>query len=156
MQESKPASGNIVTIRCKLLEDVVLVPQHVTIASKYLTEKLKKGSSMRISQISGNTMRKVAKWMIYHHDKKKRLLPKPIPSDISFSEIVGEWDGAFIGENTLLQLIELTNAADFLKIKELQNLCCSKIAQVATNLFANNPQEFLQYFGSQETLSIEL
>jgi S-phase kinase-associated protein 1 len=66
-------------------------------------------------------------FMAHHAFKRLPEIERPLKS-VELRDLVPEWDAAFVGDMELEELYQLILAADFLDIKCLLDLACSKVA----------------------------
>ena len=66
-------------------------------------------------------------FMAHHAFKRLPEIERPLKS-VELRDLVPEWDAAFVGDMELEELYQLILAADFLDIKQLLDLACSKVA----------------------------
>ena len=66
-------------------------------------------------------------FMAHHAFKRLPEIERPLKS-VELRDLVPEWDAAFVGDMELEDLYQLILAADFLDIKQLLDLACSKVA----------------------------
>ena len=80
-----------------------------------------------INQIKSNELKKIIDYLNHYENKKPKEIPKPLPSG-DLKEVLNDWDYYYINKLSLSKCIDLLNAAFFLDISELVNLCSAKIA----------------------------
>jgi len=77
------------------------------------------------------TFEKVIEFLNYHYKKPMKTIKRPLKllKLNSFEKIVDKWDADFINVDNDM-LLKLVNAANFLNIPSLLELCCAKIAYI--------------------------
>ena len=96
--------------------------------SKYLKNIVGEGKSdIYLSEIKGEILSKIVKYLNYYADKEYPELPETLKSNDLRAEI-NEWDFSFIDPFTFENTFHLINAADSLELNHLYNLACLKIA----------------------------
>jgi S-phase kinase-associated protein 1 len=81
-----------------------------------------------ISNITGDILQKVLDWMKYHYNNQPQKIERPITTN-DLSTIVCEWDFNYINIE-IDTIIDLMNAANYLDISGLLDLCCAKMASI--------------------------
>ncbi len=84
------------------------------------------------NEVDGKTLEKIVEFLKHYENEKPKEIPKPLPSS-DLKPFISEWDSEFIDKLSLEAIIDLVNAANFLDIPELVNLCCAKLATEMTN-----------------------
>lgn len=109
-----------------------------------------------IPDIDETTMKHIIKFIEYHKDTKMETIPRPLPIDPvkKIDQIFGQWDKNFIykdvfsNEKQHNDLINLNNAAHFLDIVDLFNLCSAAMAIYINSIWdPNDKQKFFKRFG---------
>lgn len=72
-----------------------------------------------------DVMKKVVAYCDHHHNRHARVLPKPLTGDIE--TLVSDFDAAYLVMSREY-LFHLIHIALYLDIRDLQHLCCAKIA----------------------------
>ena len=89
-----------------------------------------------IPNVDGRTLEYVLQYMEYHHHNKAEPIEKPLKGKIE--NYICEWDKAFLFTDLIKDgdekqhslLIDVINAANFLDLKDLLDLCCSAQASM--------------------------
>ena len=88
-----------------------------------------KDEPIPIPEIRFDILNKVAEYLNYYSNKMPKEIPKPIPS-ANLDDFISQWDVSFINTIQLDNLYDMINAAGYLDIPSLLNLCCAKIASL--------------------------
>ena len=84
------------------------------------------------NEVDGKTLEKIVEYLVHYKKDKPKEIPKPIPNP-DLKPILEKWDYDFITPLSLEVVVDLVNAANFLNIPDLVNLCCVRMASEMTN-----------------------
>ena len=84
------------------------------------------------NEVDGKTLEKIVEYLVHYKKDKPKEIPKPIPNP-DLKPILDKWDYDFITPLSLEVVVDLVNAANFLNIPDLVNLCCVRMASEMTN-----------------------
>ena len=80
-----------------------------------------------VNQVKSKNLKQIIDYLKHYENEKPKEIVKPLPSG-DLKEVLSEWDYNFINPLSIEESIDLLNAAFFLDINELVNLCSAKIA----------------------------
>jgi len=103
-----------------------------------------------LPNVRGSILKKVIKYMQYHHTNPAKEIEKPLKS-ANMREVVSEWDANFV-EVDQETLFELILAANYMDIKPLLDLTCAKVASM---IKGKTPEEIRKRFNIQNDFSPE-
>jgi S-phase kinase-associated protein 1 len=103
-----------------------------------------------LPNVRGTILKKVIKYMGYHHTNPAKEIEKPLKS-ANMREVVSEWDANFV-EVDQETLFELILAANYMDIKPLLDLTCAKVASM---IKGKTPEEIRKRFNIQNDFSPE-
>ena len=95
---------------------------------------------LNIAEVDSKILSKIIDYLKHYETEKPREIPKPLPGP-EFKTLVSEWDYNFITPIPLEQIVELINAANYLNIGELVNLCSVRCASEMTNCTVEEARE---------------
>ena len=98
-------------------------------------------NEIHLTNVTGNVMKKVIEFLVYHEDKPWSFIVKPIPNN-NVAEWTSAWDAEFVNIPQD-DLFSLTMAANYLDIKSLLDLCGGKVASM---IKGKNPQQIRETF----------
>ena len=78
--------------------------------------------------VKNDILERVISFCVQHEKSPMAEIDKPLKSS-NMSEIVDEWDAKFIDQPQDI-IFELLNAANYMDIKSLLDLCCGKVASI--------------------------
>ena len=87
---------------------------------------------LNIAEVDSKILSKIIDYLKHYETEKPKEIPKPLPSP-DLKPLLSEWDYNFITPVPLDDLIELINAANYLNIGELVNLCSARCAYEMIN-----------------------
>lgn len=93
---------------------------------KGLLQDYTEDTDIPMTEIKSDILKKCTEYLTHYKDIEPREIPKPLPS-ANLLDVTDEWDVNFISIE-LDAVFDLINAANFLDIKPLLDLACSKIA----------------------------
>ena len=88
---------------------------------------------LEVTEVTSASLEKIIDYLKNHYGKEK---PKEIPKPLASSDLKGlisQWDYDFIVPMKIEEVIELINAANFLDIGDLVNLCAVRLATEMIN-----------------------
>merc|ERR1712203_227947 len=101
-----------------------------------------------LPNVRGSILKKVIKYMQYHHTNPAKEIEKPLKS-ANMREVVSEWDANFV-EVDQETLFELILAANYMDINPLLDLTCAKVASM---IKGKTPEEIRKRFNIQNDFS---
>lgn len=93
---------------------------------KGLIQDYTEDTDIPMPEIKADILKKCVEYLIHYKDLEPKEIPKPLPSP-NLLDVTDEWDVNFIGID-LDSVFDIINAANYLDIKPLLDLACSKIA----------------------------
>lgn len=93
---------------------------------KGLIQDYTEDTDIPMPEIKADILKKCVEYLIHYKDLEPKEIPKPLPSP-NLLDVTDEWDVNFIGID-LDSVFDIINAANYLDIKSLLDLACSKIA----------------------------
>jgi S-phase kinase-associated protein 1 len=93
---------------------------------KGLIQDYTEDTDIPMPEIKVDILKKCVEYLIHYKDLEPKEIPKPLPSP-NLLDVTDEWDVNFIGID-LDSVFDIINAANYLDIKPLLDLACSKIA----------------------------
>ena len=118
----------------------------VDIMLEGMSEKELEMIEVPISNVDSDTLIKVIQFLEHIYEFPMEDIPKPIKSD-KMIENVNEWHANFIDQQSQDDIFALILAANFMDIKSLLDLGCSK---VATMIKGKTPEEIRLTFNVDE------
>ena len=116
------SSDNVkVTIDSKSAERSVLL--------KGLLQDYSDENDIPMPDIKGEILKKCVEYMTHYKDTEPKDIPRPLPSP-NLLDVTDEWDVNFISGIDLDSVFEIINAANYLDLKSLLDLSCSRIASI--------------------------
>lgn len=101
---------------------------------------------VELETIDTETLVKIRDYLEHYQNKYPKSIEKPLEY-CNFKECVDEWDYKYINEDDVNKIIQILNAAEFLKIPSLVDLAAAKLASF---LKGKSPKEL------KENLNIPL
>ena len=111
----------------------------------------KEKNTIELPNIKGDILKKIVDYLIYYKDKTPKEIPKPLPSS-KLNLILDEWDNNYINNVELENIFDLLQAADYLGIATLVELCSAKLASL---LRGKTEAELRSMFNNEKDLSEE-
>ena len=87
---------------------------------------------LNIAEVDSKILSKIIDYLKHYETEKPKEIPKPLPG-ADLKPLLSEWDYNFITPVPLDDLIELINAANYLNIGDLVNLCSARCAYEMIN-----------------------
>ena len=87
---------------------------------------------LNIAEVDSKILSKIIDYLKHYETEKPKEIPKPLPSP-DLKPLLSEWDYNFITPIPLDQTIDLINAANYLNIGDLVNLCSGRLAYEMIN-----------------------
>ena len=87
---------------------------------------------LEITEVNSKSLEKVIEYLKHYEIEKPKEIPRPLPGS-DLKALLSEWDYNFINPIPLEEVIDLINAANYLNIADLVNLCSAKCASEMTN-----------------------
>jgi S-phase kinase-associated protein 1 len=116
------SSDNVkVTIDSKSAERSVLL--------KGLLQDYSDENDIPMPDIKGDILKKCVEYMTHYKDTEPKDIPRPLPSP-NLLDVTDEWDVNFISGIDLDSVFEIINASNYLDLKSLLDLSCSRIASI--------------------------
>ena len=104
-----------------------------------------------IPACDAENMKLIVRFMQHHENDPMKKIEKPIKSN-DIAQMVGEWDVQFMRSLTLDQIQDLVNAADYMDVEDLVDLCvCTMTAMIK----GKDPDEVETLFGIKVKLDDE-
>ena len=108
---------------------------------KTFKDILNPNEEIPFNEIDGKNFSKIIEYLNHYENEDPKEIPKPLPSPDIKPPTLDEWDYEFISILSLKEVIDLTNAANFLDIKELISLCSARVASEMFNCDINEARE---------------
>ena len=130
------------------------IPEKICFQSKLLKSIIEntilENNIINLSTINSSTGKKVLRWMSYHNNVEPPIIKRPL-TNLNLNSILKEWDINYIDvENDFL--FDILNAANYLDIKPLLDLCCLKLASLIKN---KKPEQIRQILNIQNDFTPE-
>ncbi len=77
--------------------------------------------------VSSKILEKIIEYLKHYVNEEPNVIPKPIPND-DLKQFLNEWDFNYITSLSLEETIDMINAANYMNIKELVDLCSARVA----------------------------
>jgi S-phase kinase-associated protein 1 len=82
---------------------------------------------LKISEVTGTTLKSIAEYLEHYRDIEPKELPKPLPSG-KLEMSASDWDCEFIKKHDMNAIIDIINGSEFMQVDPLFLLTCAKIA----------------------------
>ncbi len=100
-----------------------------SVVIKGLLQDFQDERDIPMTDVRSDVLKKIVEYLIHYRDSEPREIPKPLPT-ANLQEVTDDWDVSFINGIDLDSTFDLINAANFMDIKPLLDLCCAKVACV--------------------------
>jgi len=97
-------------------------------------------------QVESHALKRVVAWLKHHRGVPPPAIAKPIRSAI-MSKLTDDWQANFVNELTKKELFQLILAANYMGIKPLLTLTCTK---TATMIKGKSPEQIKKILGEDE------
>ena len=85
-----------------------------------------------LKEVDSKALVKIIEYLNHYENEDPKEIPKPMPSP-DLKQFLSEWDYNYIILLSIQEIVNLINAANYLNIKELVNLCSARLASEMTN-----------------------
>ena len=85
-----------------------------------------------LKEVDSKNLSKIIEYLNHYENEDPKEILKPMPSP-DLKQFLSEWDYNYIILPSLEEIVNLINAANYLNIKELVNLCSARLASEITN-----------------------
>ena len=113
-----------------------------SVVIKDLLQHFQDERDIPMTDVRGDVLKKIVEYLIHYRDSEPREIPSPLPS-ANLIEFTDEWDVTFINGIDLDTTFDVINAANFMDIKPLLDLCCAKVACVMKGMTAQEIRNML-------------
>ena len=97
------------------------------------------------------SLKRIIEYLKHYLNEEPKEIPKPLPNS-DLKQVLDEWDYNYISPLSIEETIDLINAANYMGIEGLINLCSSRIASEMTNC---SIEEVRAKFGIQPNMTEE-
>jgi S-phase kinase-associated protein 1 len=97
-----------------------------------LIQDYSEDTDIPVPDIRGEVLKKVIDWLVHWKDEEPKAIPKPLPS-ADLKDVTEQWNVEFIEATDLPTNYDIINAANYMDIKSLLELSCSRVASLMKN-----------------------